>query len=69
MSLKKLEEYDKNSKESILNKINYILKYWEDIKVETHFRFCPNCNHTNTKKESLNKYTCGYCSGEEDNNY
>ena len=58
------------SKVDALNQINKRLKNDLSLsKVEKHFRFCPNCNHKNTKKESLNKYTCGYCSHEENTNY
>jgi hypothetical protein len=32
-------------------------------------RLCPNCNHPNTKKESLNKYVCRYCESEPDTNW
>lgn len=32
-------------------------------------RLCPNCNHPNTKKESLIKYVCRYCESEEDTNW
>ena len=58
------------SKVDALNQISQRLKNdLSNSKIGKHFRFCPNCNHTNTKDESLNKYTCCYCSSEEDLNY
>jgi len=35
----------------------------------TEHRKCPNCDSLNTKKESVNKYTCIYCESESDTNF
>lgn len=31
---------------------------------EKPYRNCPNCNNSNKKEESCNKYVCKYCSGD-----
>jgi hypothetical protein len=39
------------------------------VEDKVTFRNCPNCNHENTKQESLNAYTCRYCEGESDTEF
>lgn len=42
----------------------------EDLTIQKDdYRKCPNCGHSNTKKESANSYVCRYCESEKDTEF
>jgi hypothetical protein len=58
--------------EEIYLEAKKVVDTYESEQLNKHIvitRLCPNCNHPNTKEESLNKYVCRYCEGDSDTNW